>query len=117
MSLQEEMRAIASNAKAAARQMTRLTTQEKNACLISMATALEANAEAIKAANEKDMATGQSMNLSSAMQDRLQLDDPRIAAMAKGLHEVAEFETPGTTCWMNALARGLHLRKVSAPSA
>ena len=82
MSLQEEMRAIASNAKAAARQMTRLTTQEKNACLISMANALEANAEAIKAANEKDMATGRSMNLSSAMLDRLELDDASLAAMA-----------------------------------
>ena len=116
MSLQEEMRAIASNAKAAARQMTRLTTQEKNACLISMANALEANAEAIKAANEKDMATGQSMNLSSAMQDRLQLDDSRIAAMAKGLHEVAEFEDPvGRVLDERTRPSGLHLRKVSAP--
>jgi glutamate-5-semialdehyde dehydrogenase len=116
MSLQEEMRAIASNAKAAARQMTRLTTQEKNACLISMANALEANAEAIKAANKKDMATGQSMNLSSAMQDRLQLDDSRIAAMAKGLREVAEFEDPvGRVLDERTRPSGLHLRKVSAP--
>ncbi len=116
MSLQEEMRAIASNAKAAARQMTRLTTQEKNACLISMANALEANAEAIKAANEKDMATGRSMNLSSAMLDRLQLDDARIAAMAKGLREVAEFEDPvGRVLDERTRPSGLHLRKVSAP--
>ena len=116
MSLQEEMRAIASNAKAAARQMTRLTTQEKNACLISMANALEANAEAIKAANEKDMATGRSMNLSSAMLDRLQLDDARIAAMDKGLREVAEFEDPvGRVLDERTRPSGLHLRKVSAP--
>ena len=116
MSLQEEMRAIASNAKAAARQMTRLTTQEKNACLISMANALEANAEAIKAANEKDMATGRSMDLNSAMLDRLQLDDARIAAMAKGLREVAEFEDPvGRVLDERTRPSGLHLRKVSAP--
>ena len=116
MSLQEEMRAIASNGKAAARQMTRLTTQEKNTCLISMANALEANAEAIKAANEKDMATGQSMDLSSAMLDRLQLNDSRIAAMAKGLREVAEFEDPvGRVLDERTRPSGLHLRKVSAP--
>jgi len=116
MSLQEEMRTLAARSKAAARLMTRLSTAEKNACLNAMADALEANVEAIKAANEQDMATGQSMALSDAMLDRLRLDETRIAAMAKGLREVAEIEDPvGRILDERSRPSGLRLRKVAAP--
>ncbi len=59
-----------------------------------MADALEKNAAAIKAANALDMEAGAKMGLSSAMLDRLKLDDKRIAAMAKGLREVAALPDP-----------------------
>ena len=116
MSLQEEMHALATDAKAAARQMTRLSTEEKNSCLNAMADALETNADAIKAANEQDMNTGRSMDLSEAMLDRLRLDDSRIKAMANGLREVAEINDPvGRILEERTRPSGLHLRKVAAP--
>ena len=41
------MTQLAKNAKAASRELAKLTTAEKNACLLAMATALEQNAAAI----------------------------------------------------------------------
>src|SRR5436309_14923101 len=89
MTLGEQMAQLARQAKAAARDLARLTTAEKNGCLLAMAEALERSGNAIKAANALDMETGAKMGLSAAMLDRLKLDDKRIAGMAKGLREVA----------------------------
>ena len=49
MTLTEQMTQLAKQAKAASRELARLTTAEKNACLLAMADALEQNAAAIKA--------------------------------------------------------------------
>jgi glutamate-5-semialdehyde dehydrogenase len=116
MSLPEQMTALACDAKAAAHQMTRLTTGEKNACLCAMANALEDNATTIREANARDMETGQSMDLSQAMLDRLQLNEERITGMAQGLRKVAELPDP-VGCVLDERVRptGLHLRKVTAP--
>ena len=86
------MTQLARQAKEASRALARLTTAEKNSCLLAMADALEKEADAIKKANAIDMegATG----LSAAMLDRLKLDDKGIAAMAKGLREVARLPDP-----------------------
>ena len=83
------MTRLAKQAKSASRELAKLTTAEKNACLLAMADALEKNGDALKQANALDMEVGAKMGLSSAMLDRLKLDDKRIAAMAKGLREVA----------------------------
>ena len=48
MNLTEQMTRLAKQAKAASRELARLTTAEKNTCLLAMATALEQNANAIK---------------------------------------------------------------------
>jgi glutamate-5-semialdehyde dehydrogenase len=116
MSLPEQMTALARDAKAAAHQITRLTTGEKNACLRAMANALENNADVIREANAKDMATGKSMGLSQAMLDRLQLNEERITGMAQGLLKVAELPDP-VGCVLDERVRpsGLHLRKVTTP--
>jgi glutamate-5-semialdehyde dehydrogenase len=54
--------------------------------------------------------------LSSAMLDRLKLDDNRIAAMAKGLREVAALPDPvGRILDERVRPNGLRLQKVSAP--
>ena len=48
MNLTEQMTRLAKQAKAASRELAKLTTAEKNVCLLAMATALEQNAAAIK---------------------------------------------------------------------
>ena len=116
MNLSEQMTQLARNAKAASRELAKLTTAEKNACLLAMATALEQNAEAIKMANALDMEFGASHGLSSAMLDRLKLDDKRVAGMAKGLREVAALPDPvGKTLDERVRPNGLKLRKISTP--
>jgi glutamate-5-semialdehyde dehydrogenase len=110
------MTRLAKQAKAASRELAKLTTAEKNACLLAMATALEQNAAAIKKANAQDMETGAKLNLSAAMLDRLKLDDKRISAMAKGLREVAALPDPvGKILDQRTRPNGLKLQKISTP--
>src|ERR1035437_10222103 len=116
MNLTDQMTQLAKQAKVASRQLAQLTTAEKNACLLAMATALEQNAAAIKEANALDMEFGAQHGLSSAMLDRLQLDDKRIAGMAKGLREVAVLPDPvGKILDERVRPNGLKLQKISTP--
>ncbi len=81
-----------------------------------MADALQVNASAIKEANAADMKAGAQAGLSSAMLDRLRLDDKRIAGMAAGLREVADLPDPvGRILDERTRPNGLRLRKLSTP--
>src|SRR5207248_529484 len=116
MTLLEQMTEMAKTAEAAARELALLSTEGKNACLLAMAGALEHEAAAIKAANELDMDGGSKTGLSLAMLDRLKLDDRRIAAMAKGLREVAALPDPvGRVLDERVRPNGLKLQKVTTP--
>jgi len=114
MSLGEQMSQLAKQAKAASRELARLTSAEKNLCLLAMAEALEPGAAAIKEANARDLEAAAGMGLSAAMLDRLRLEDRRIAAMARGLREVAALPDPvGRVLDERVRPNGLKLRKVS----
>jgi glutamate-5-semialdehyde dehydrogenase len=116
MNLNEQMTRLAKNAKVASRELAKLTTAEKNACLFAMAYALEKKSDAIKEANALDMEFGASHGLSAAMLDRLKLDDKRIACMAKGLREVAALPDPvGRILDERIRPNGLKLQKISTP--
>lgn len=116
MKLTEQMTQLAKRAKAASRELARLTTAEKNACLGAMADALEKNSAALKEANAIDLEVGTKLGLSAAMLDRLQLDDKRISAMAKGLRDVAALPDPvGRILDERTRPNGLQLRKISTP--
>ena len=116
MTLAEQMTQLAKQAKAASRELAKLTTAEKNSCLAAMADALEKKTEALKQANALEMEAGAKLGLSPAMLDRLKLDDKRIAAMARGLREVAALPDPvGRTLDERTRPNGLKLRKVSTP--
>jgi glutamate-5-semialdehyde dehydrogenase len=110
------MTELAARSKAASRELARLTTAEKNACLLAMADAIEASGQPIKDANARDMAAGAAAGLSSAMLDRLKLDDKRIAAMGRGLREVAALPDPvGRVLDSRTRPNGLKLQKISTP--
>jgi glutamate-5-semialdehyde dehydrogenase len=116
MTLTEQMTMLAKQAKAASRELAKLTTAEKNSCLLAMAAALEKNAAALKEANALDMDAGAKMGLTSAMLDRLKLDDKRIAGMAKGLREVAALADPvGKVLDERTRPNGLKLQKITTP--
>jgi glutamate-5-semialdehyde dehydrogenase len=116
MTLTEQMTQLAKQAKTASRELARLNSADKNACLLAMADALEQNRARIRSANALDMETGAKLGLSSAMLDRLKLDDKRIAAMAKGLREVAGLPDPvGRLLDERIRPNGLKLQKVATP--
>jgi glutamate-5-semialdehyde dehydrogenase len=116
MTLTEQMAKLAQQAKAASRGLAKLTTADKNACLNAMAAALESNSDAIKSANARDMGIAATMGLSSAMLDRLKLDEKRIVAMAKGLREVAALPDPvGKILDERTRPNGLKLQKITTP--
>ena len=116
MNLTEQMTQLAKQAKLASRELARLTTAEKNACLLAMASALEEKAGEIKQANALDMEYGAQHGLSPAMLDRLKLDDKRVAGMARGLREVAALPDPvGKILDERTRPNGLKLQKISTP--
>jgi len=110
------MTRLAKQAKAASRELAKLTTREKNDCLLAMAGALENNSAALREANARDMDAAAENGLTSAMLDRLKLNDQRIAAMAKGLREVAALPDPvGRILNERIRPNGLKLQKISTP--
>src|SRR5258705_13799548 len=116
MTLTEQMTQLARQAKTASRDLARLTTAEKNACLMAMAAALEESQPQITQANALDMAVAKENGLTAAMLDRLKLDEKRIAGMAKGLREVAALPDPvGRMLDERVRPNGLKLEKRSTP--
>src|SRR4051812_24955859 len=116
MTLREQMMQLAQQAKLASRELARLKTDEKNRCLMAMAQALDQNTAAIRKANAVDVDGAAKSGLSSAMLDRLKLDDKRITSMANGLREVAALPDPvGRVLDERVRPNGLQLRKISTP--
>jgi len=116
MSVSEQMKKLAMQAKEASRQLGRLSTDGKNTCLQAMAEAIQTRAQELQAANHRDMETGRQMGLSSAMLDRLELTPKRIAAMAAGLLQVRDLPDPvGRVIDERTRPNGLRLQKITTP--
>ena len=116
MTLQEQITALAKQARQASRALARLTAAEKNAALNAMADALIAGKDIFLKANAQDMEAAAKSGLSAAMLDRLRLDDKRIAGMANGLREVAALPDPvGRILDERTRPNGLRLQKVATP--
>ena len=102
-------------AKAAKREIVKLTTEQKNAALEAMADALVAHEAEILAANALDMEAAKG-TVSHVMLDRLRLTSDRIAGMARGIRDVAALPDPvGHLLEEHVRADGLKIRRVSVP--
>jgi glutamate-5-semialdehyde dehydrogenase len=100
-------------ARAASAQLALLSTEEKNALLLAIADAIDANEKSILAANREDV---ESSGLEGAMRDRLLLTSARIKDMARGLRDVAALPDPiGETLAEWTKSNGLRIRKVRVP--
>jgi len=107
---------LLSNAQAAAVKLALVSTAEKNASLLKAADGFLAQADALKAANEKDIEAAEAAGLSQTMVDRLRLTDKRIADMAKGLRTVASLQDPvGEVLRDWTVPNGLRIKKVRVP--
>ncbi|MGO9083789.1 MAG: glutamate-5-semialdehyde dehydrogenase [Candidatus Sulfotelmatobacter sp.] len=106
---QEKLR----RARAASALLALLPTEEKNALLLKIADALEAEEKSILAANREDV---ENSGLHDAMRDRLLLNPARIQDMARSVRQVAALPDPiGETLAEWTRPNGLRIRKVRVP--
>ena len=100
-------------ARTAAARLALLSSEQKDAMLREMATAIERHAKSILAANRKDV---ESSGLEGAMLDRLLLTPERIAEMVRGVLEVAALpDSVGETLAEWTRPNGLRIRKLRVP--
>src|SRR6266498_3612164 len=100
-------------ARAASGRLAQFSTEQKNALLLQMADAIEAQETNILAANQDDV---ERSNLSGAMRDRLLLTPSRIKEMAKAVREVAALPDPiDEVLEESTRPNGLQIRKVRVP--
>ena len=109
------MKMMLSAAKAAKSEVSRLTTDRKNAALEAMAAALIANEDAILAANALDLEAARG-TVSDVMLDRLALSPARIAGMAQGIRDVVKLPDPvGTVLEEYIRPDDLKIQKTAVP--
>jgi len=110
------MEAFLAKAKASSRILSTLSGREKNRILKEMATALREHSPKLIKENQKDMDAGAKNQLSSALMDRLFLDNARIESMAKALEDIAGLKDPvGRILDGWTTDDGLNMQKVSIP--
>lgn len=116
MATYELVKAKAQAAKQAAAKLAVTSTAVKNAALMAMAAALEAQQAEILSANEHDMTAAAAKGMKSSMLDRLKLTAERISGMADGLRQVAGLADPvGNVIDGKTLPNGLHITKIRVP--
>lgn len=116
MATYELVQAKAQAAKQAAAKLAVTSTAVKNAALLAMAAALEAQQSEILAENERDMTAAAAKGMKSSMLDRLKLTAERISGMADGLRQVAGLADPvGNVIDGKTLPNGLHITKIRVP--
>ena len=103
-------------ARDAARELALASTEAKNEALERMAARIELSAEKIIEANRQDLEAAQSKGRDAAFLDRLRLDGLRVAAMARGLREVAALADPvGQVMARWTRPNGLEISRVRVP--
>ena len=92
--IQDQVYQMGKNARAAALALAVLSEEKKNEILKAMAAGIRAASVEILAANAQDIAAGEKRGLTSAMLDRLRLDEARLEAVAAGVEKVATLSDP-----------------------
>jgi len=110
------MEAFLQEAKASSRVLSTLSGADKNRILKEMAQALRDNMDNILQANALDMQDAETSNLSSALKDRLLLDEERVNGMAVAIEEIAALKEPiGRVLDGWYADAGFKIEKVSVP--
>ena len=103
-------------AREAARELALASTDAKNEALERMAARIELSADKIIEANRQDLEAAQNKGRDAAFLDRLRLDGLRVAAMARGLREVAALADPvGQVMARWTRPNGLEISRVRVP--
>jgi glutamate-5-semialdehyde dehydrogenase len=115
-SLEPMMLYMGRRAREAAAALALASTETKNAALRAMAARVEADAGKILQANAQDVEAARAKGRDAAFIDRLALDGPRVAAMAKGLRDIASLADPvGEVMARWTRPNGLEISRVRVP--
>jgi len=107
---------LAIKARAAARTLSTATGAERKAALYKIAEAIELRSAEIIKANGEDIARAQAEDMHPQMQDRLLLNESRVAGIANGARLVADLPDPlGQVLRHSTLPNGLDLKQISVP--
>ncbi|MGB5850803.1 MAG: glutamate-5-semialdehyde dehydrogenase [Rhodanobacter sp.] len=100
----------------AAVEIAALSTEARNALLRSMADGLQAQAQAILAANAEDLRLAREKGIGEAMLDRLALDEGRVQGIADAVREVAALPDPvGRVTHRERSEKGFTIERVRVP--
>ena len=114
--LDQAIRQLAKDARAASRGMARASTEQKNNALLTLARLIREQAPALRAANELDLTAARQAGLEAAMLDRLTLSDKGIESMAEGVEQIATLPDPvGSITDMNTRPSGIQVGKMRVP--
>jgi glutamate-5-semialdehyde dehydrogenase len=114
--LDQAIRQLAKDARAASRGMARASTEQKNNALLTLARLIREQAPALRAANELDLTAARKAGLEAAMLDRLTLSDKGIESMADGVEQIATLPDPvGSITDMNTRPSGIQVGKMRVP--
>jgi glutamate-5-semialdehyde dehydrogenase len=114
--LHAAMLRLGQDARAAARTLARADADTKNRALTAAAAAIRADAQAILAANTRDLDAAKGAGATSAFLDRLMLNAARVEAMAKGVEDVARLKDPiGDVIAEWTRPNGLRIARVRVP--
>lgn len=101
--------------KKSAKSIFCMSTEQKNALILSMAKCIEDECDAIIAANDKDIELAKA-TISEVMLDRLRLNKDRVFAMASGMREIAALPDPvGEDISQVVRPNGLVIKKRRVP--
>ena len=116
MSIETTVYEIAVAARKAAREIARVSEDQKNAALLAIAEILERERAFIQSENQKDLSRAEEAGLSAAMIDRLAVKDDTLASMAAGLRDVVGLADPVGTMsptWLRP--NGLQVSRMRIP--
>lgn len=111
-----DIKRLAKHAAQAAKQLSLLSTAEKNGALNKMANALSAHKDEIIKVNIEEVKRAESNGLDESMLDRLTLNDERINDMVNGIREIIELDDPvGMSRKIGIAPSGIDVKKVRVP--
>lgn len=114
--LQDMVKKKTCKAKQASRKLTMVSAREKNEALMRMGEKLWQMRERIFEANQKDLDAAIQNGLSKAKQDRLLLNEKRLADMIEGLNVLVQSSDPvGEVMETHCRPNGLKVDKVRVP--
>lgn len=114
--LEQSIHEIGARARAASRELAKLSSGQKSEILLAMADELVAATEALIRSNAEDVGRAGAAGLNKAAIDRLRLTPERVAGMADGIRQVAELADPvGEILREWTRPNGIQITKIRTP--